>query len=355
MTKPFIYNKGEEELLRAGRLLTGRQMAEAKDAYNRAEYLGASADECSGGRWQIFMLEGNMLSAWKEADAIRARGGKDAHRLWDGSELSGKRIILRCLHGYGDTIQMLRYIPQILQIAEKVIFQVQPKLVSLVNSLNFAGDQRLKVITWGQCCPLEKQSWDAQIEIMELPYLFRTQTSDLPILSNYLRLPTSEIERAHTAMGETKQPRIGLVWSAGEWNPDRALPAELFCSLLRFPLEFWSLVDCEKRKEINELRIDAFMKDANVVGEGILSLSAVIANLSLVITTDTLSAHLAGAIGVPVWLMLPSTADWRWMHAIDTCPWYPSMRIFRQSSPNQWSTVLESVSHELQTRVLGYT
>ncbi len=353
MAKTFIHNKGKDELLRAGRLLAGRRTAEAKDAYNLAEYLGADADECSGGRWQLSMLEGDMVSAWREADAIRLRGRKDVHRLWDGSELSGKRIVVRCLHGYGDTVQMLRYIPQTLLISEKVILEVPPKLVPLITSLNFAADQKLKVITWGKSSPLERQLWDVEIEIMEFPYLFRTQTSDLPILSNYIRLPSNEITRVQAVMGETNQLRIGLVWSAGEWNPGRALPPELFSSLLRFPFDFWSLVDREKRQETDELRIGTSMKDANMAGEGIFPLSAVIANLDLVITTDTLAAHLAGAIGIPVWLMLPFIADWRWMHAADTSPWYPSMRIFRQSFPNEWSTVIDNVSSELQTRVLG--
>ncbi len=332
-------------------LLSTWRLEAALAAFDAAQEFGADADECSGGRWRTFMLLGDMEAAWKETDAIRSRGNPDPHRFWDGSRLEGKRLIVRCLHGYGDTIQMIRFIPRLLSVARSVVLEVQPRLVPLLSSLPFLRRDNLEIISWGEHTPLSPPSWDIQIEIMEVPYVLRTTEAELPLKTCYLEGSEGEITKAREEMGESLLPRVGLAWTAGEWNPDRAMPFEQMSPLLRAPVDFWSLVDSNDYADIRSSSATYPIRDSGGLDEGILGLRAVISNLNLVITTDTLVAHIAGALGAPVWVLLPYSADWRWMHG-ERSPWYPSMELFRQRKPGNWEEVIGRVETVLQRSLL---
>ena len=280
------------------------------------------------------MLAGRFELAWQASDRIRARNAPDPHRFWDGRSLAGKRLIVRCLHGFGDAVQMLRYIPALAQIATKVIVEVPPRLLPLAPC--FAEVKH--VISWEDDPP----AWENQIEIMELPYFFRTTLADLPIARKYLQIPAAAVEAAAAAMGIIRNRAIGLVTSAGSWNPSRTLPAELLAPLIAAPgLDLWSL----DHKPSLGLR-----SAMEACGDGIFPLAAAIASLDLVITVDTLAAHLAGALGKPCWLLLKHDTDWRWMHARADSPWYPTLRLFRQPQPDDWTSVIRTVCETLEAQ-----
>ena len=339
-------------LARGFQLLSTWQLKAALTAFDDAQELGADADECAGGRWRTFMLLGDMEAAWREADAIRSRGNPDPHRVWDGSSLDGKRVIVRCLHGFGDTIQMIRFVPQLMSMASFVILEVQPRLIPLLSHLPFLKRERLQVSTWGEHAEFHTPPWDIQIEIMEVPYALRVTRAELPANACYLQVAKSEIARVQEEMGPELVPRVGLVWTAGKWNPDRAIPFQQLRPLLRSPAEFWSLVDPEDYAELGPSAAAFPIRDAGRLGAGISGLTATIAALDLLITTDTLAAHLAGAMGVPVWVLLPYCADWRWMQE-DEPPWYPSMLLFRQPKLGDWLDVVSRVDAKLQPFLLG--
>ena len=335
-------------VLEAQGLLMRRELVRAERAYRDAEAQGADADECAGGRWQIAMLRGDMESAWRETDGIRARGAADPNRFWDGSTIAGKKVMIRCLHGFGDTIQMLPYVARVLEIAEQVVLEVPPELLALVRSLQLAEAARLQVITWGAAGPSEAPMWETQVEVMELPYVFRTSTRDLPLARRYLGMNAAEIDTMGQRMGPRTQPRVGLVWSAGSWNVSRAVDPAMFRGVVQRPIEFWSLVHPRHWGEAVTAGIAARLRDAAALGLGVPAMAAVIANLDLLITTDTLAAHLAGAMGVRVWVLLPFAADWRWMDGREDSPWYPSMRLFRQPVAGDWGTVMARVEEMLR-------
>ena len=332
-------------------LLSTGQLDAALRAFTEAEEFGADADECAGGRWRASMLLGDMEAAWRETDAIRARGIPDLHRFWNGSSPDGQRIIVRCLHGFGDTIQMIRFVPQLLSMTTCVILEVQPRLVPLLNSISFLRRDGLEIITWGENAPSVPPPWDLQIEIMELPYVLRTTQAELPGNTCYLDISADEIIRISEAMGQSQRSRIGLVWTAGKWNPERAIPFEQLRPLLHAPFEFWSLVDSEDFTGARASETMYPLRDSNTLSEGISGLTAVISRLDLVITSDTLAAHIAGALGVPVWVLLPYSADWRWMRG-ETSPWYPSMKLFRQRESGNWPEVIGRIDTALQTSSL---
>ncbi|MEG9438935.1 hypothetical protein JAO29_22595 [Edaphobacter sp. HDX4] len=342
-------NNDSSLLHRAEALLEQRLLPEALECFHRAEAAGADAARCCGGRWIASALQGDLDAAWHESDAIRSHGGPDPHRFWQGEDISGKRVIVRCLHGFGDTVQFLRYAPLLRSRCENIVVECAPQAVELIRCISGVDE----VISWGADAPPIPPTWDVQIEVMELPYLFRSSLSELPIATNYLRLSWADLFRAHNALGPSSLPRVGIVWSSGEWNPSRNLPFEFLPRLLsRKDCQFWNLQGGRSRTRWQTLGSSPHLKDSPLLSDaGLVPLASVVAQLDLVITVDTLAAHLAGALNVPCWLLLQHAADWRWMIDRDDSPWYPSLRLFRQPVAGDWQGVVDRVSQELQTWV----
>ncbi len=334
-------------LLQAERLLQRRDLRRALEAFSRAEKNGADADRCSAGRWLAYMLSGEFSSAWSQSDAIHARGAPDPHRLWNGGSICGREVIVRCLHGFGDTIQFLRYAPLLRATAKKTVFEVPPKMLEIAPYVEGVQD----VITWGELAPEEQPSYDVAVEVTQLPYLFRTRLADLPVKANYLELPTGA-GTAPFRNDPNAALAVGIVWTAGEWNPTRSLPFPLVERLIReVDCEFWNLQGGVARKDWLSLPRSNRLHEASACADSILTLAALIARLDLVITVDTLAAHLAGAMGKEAWVLLQHVADWRWMTERDDSPWYPSLRLFRQPAENDWEGLMREVTKQLQTRV----
>jgi hypothetical protein len=327
-------------LIQAEELLRRTDLGAALDAYNAVETAGAEPDRCSAGRWMLAMLRGDFEGAWRESDAIRARGAHDPHRFWQGEDLIGKRVVLRCLHGFGDMAQFIRYMPMLRRRVGSVVLEVPPALLELAPM--FAGVEQ--VISWEMCTP----EWDVQIEINELPYIFRAQAHDLPIATNYLTVPAANGRGLEIKPRHSGDLAVGLVWASGEWNPSRSVPPHLLQDLLMTPgCEFWNLQGGSSRSQWSLFGTGAHLHEANECANSVTCLASIIAQLDLVITPDTLAAHLAGAMGIPCWVMLEYAADWRWQHARNDSPWYPSLRLFRQPQRHDWGSVVWQVRQEL--------
>ena len=331
------------QLLTQAEDLLSRRDPDALRKFHLAESCGADPDRCAAGRWMAHMFAGDFASAWLESDAIRLREGPDPHRMWTGEDLQGRNIIVRCLHGYGDAVQFLRFAPQLRNLAANVTYEVPPALYELAQHIEGVDN----VVTWGRLAPVHPVSWDTQIEIMELPYIFRTELRDLPLAENYVHPPQSRCNCINRKLGRN-HPRVGVAWAAGEWNQTRSIPFPDFSALLSQPsCEFWSLQGGAAQSDWNQLLPSPRLRDSADLGDGILNLACIISQLDLVITVDTLAAHLAGAMGIPAWVLLQHEADWRWMARGSTSPWYPSLRLFRQHSPGDWSTLIDEVRQEL--------
>ena len=335
-------SRSMQQLEQAENLLDRRDPG-AKEVFRQAEACGADPDRCAAGRWMAHMFAGDFASAWLESDAIRGRGGPDPHRMWTGESLKDRRIIVRCLHGYGDAIQFLRYAPRLRSLAAEVTYEVPPALYELAPYIEGVEN----VVTWGRLAPVNPVYWDTQIEVMELPYIFRTEICDLPIAQNYVHPPQSRCNCVNRKIGRN-HPRVGVVWAAGEWNQTRSIPFPAFSELLsETGCEFWSLQGGTAQSDWNDLPPSPRLRDSADLGDGILNLACVISQLDLVITVDTLAAHLAGAMGIPAWVLLQQAADWRWMACGATSPWYPSLRLFRQHVAGDWSGLMAEIGQEL--------
>ncbi len=333
----------ESLLIQGEELLAMRYLEEALDLLVKAERQGAEADRCSAGRWTAKMLLGRFEEAWQESDAIRRRGAFDPHRFWQGEPLEGKRVMLRCLHGFGDAVQFLRYAPRLREVCSCLIVEVPPRLRELAAC--FDGVE--EVITWGEAAPRCAPEWDVQVESIELPYLFRTQLSDLPVATSYLHLSRCSGEVAQAAACRREALQVGLVWTAGTWNPGRSVPFRKMQRMLDADdCEFWNLEGCAP-PSADGLAGALGMREDDRARNDVMALARRVAQLDLLISVDTFAIHLAGALGVRAWLLLPYAADWRWLHQRDDSPWYPSLRLFRQPRPGDWESVIDAAREAL--------
>lgn len=320
-------------LVRAEEALDARRIEEALPLFDQAEATGDDPDGCAAGRWQCFMLRGDYRRAWRESDAIERRGAPDPHRFWNGKPLAGEDVMLRCLHGLGDTIQFIRYAPLIRAQARQLTVEAQPSLKTLLQKANVAD----AVITWGEAEP----PWTQQVEVNELPRIFRTTLASIPHQCPYIHLPGTVVRA-----GEPGTLRVGIVWTASEFNPLRSVP---FCELIplfrKRKVSFFSLQAGSACADLASWsgRVENLCENANSV----LETAQHMLKLDLVITVDTMTAHLAGALGIPVWTLLPFACDWRWMMDREDSPWYPQMRLFRQSTPGEWGPVMRRVGASL--------
>ncbi len=325
-------------------LLAERLLQPALTAYDAAEQTGAEPDRCAAGRWMCHMLLGAYEDAWLQSDAIRARGTADPLQLWNGEPIDGRRVMLRCLRGFGDTVQYLRWLPLLGERAVAVTVQVAPPMLPLLRHFTDADE----VVTWNADGETDTHLWDVQVESAELPYLFRASAATLPPPSR-IGFSPDEVRATRAALGRGARPRVGLVWTGSDYDAARSLPFATLTPLLTDArLEFWSMQDDRNNTEWLALAEQSGSPPHVIPQNDIEHLALFASQMDLVITVDTLAAHLAGSLGVPVWTLLKHGADWRWGVTGDRSPWYPSMRLFRQPQQGAWDAVIAEVCRSLR-------
>ncbi|MBC3539993.1 glycosyltransferase family 9 protein [Rufibacter sediminis] len=289
--------------------------------------------------WMLNMRRGTFEEAWKHSDAVlKERAGKPCWHwprhfqyIWDGSSLEGKRVLVRCYHGLGDTIQFIRFAPQLKAIAREVIVWAQAPLIPLLETVE--GIDRLLPLHDGT----PDVEYDVDVEVMELTHIFRTTINTIPSQIPYLQVEPLPLP------DENKKLKVGLVWKPGDWNPHRSIPFSFFAPLAELQgVQFYIL-------QANAA--ENGWQEGFGIHPGEFSLyeyARVIKGLDLLISVDSMPVHLAGALNVPVWTLLHAHADWRWMDDRLDSPWYPSMRLFRQEVVDDWAGVIKRVATELE-------
>ncbi len=272
---------------------------------------------------------------WETEVQRQARRGF-TQPLWLGQEeIAGKTILLHAEQGFGDTIQFCRYVPSVAARGARVVLEVQKPLQELMSSL----DGIAHVISQGDPLP----DFDLQCPLLSLPLAFRTRLETIPSAVPYLRASPQASNDWERRLGPTDRPRIGLVWSGNPANKRdhiRSIDFNSFLSLLDINATFVSLqkdVGAADAMVLNERR------DLLHFGDELSTFSdtaALISNLDLVISVETSVAHLAGALGKPVWVLLSFLGEWRWLCDREDSPWYPTARLFRQDSTRAWDNVI---------------
>lgn len=333
---------GQRFFIEAGWALESMRVFEALELFEKAERQGYDADACSARRWTCYMLLGEFESAWKESDRISARGRPDPHRFWDGASIDGRDVLIRCLHGLGDTLQFIRYTRLLRNKVHSLSIEAQPSLKALLSRAQVAD----RIMTWGEPEPF----WNQQIEVIELPRVFRTTLKSIPDHVPYLSVqpdPAALEER------NSRSLRVGFVWACSAFNPARSIPLKDLSALFSIPgVRFFSFQADPDRAQLQPWA--AKIRDAYTGSVCTLLTAEKLNSVDLLITVDTMMAHLAGAMGRPVWTLLPFACDWRWMLTRADSPWYPTMRLFRQPQPGDWASVIRTVGEELVRAVDGH-
>lgn len=243
----------------------------------------------------------------------------------------------------GDTIQFARYLPALRVVVRDLIVWAQPRLVPLIRTVS----EGLAVLPLHDGAP--DVDYDADIEIMELAYAFRATLETIPAKVPYLHVPVAighdAGNGAARAAGTGRRAcPVGIAWRAGDWNPERSIDFTLLTSWFDDTgLDVrWHSLQFDERASERHPRLRAFEEiDLCDTADRMQA-------MALVISIDSMPAHLAGALGVPVWTLLPYHADWRWLEQRGDSPWYPTMRLFRQDRPGDWDRVLRDVHHALR-------
>jgi len=286
------------------------------------------------------MRRGEFDRAWRNSDILlrhHLAAPPDAQNvprhqqiIWNGASLHGKRVLVRCYHGLGDTIQFIRFMPLLKTLAAHVTVWAQPSLITLLSTTS-GIDRMIPLHDGTPDC-----DYDADVEVMELPYVFRTTLETLPARVPYFHLDASILEDCRM--------KVGLVWRGGDWDPRRDVPFDLLTQLAEIQeISFYVLQQEPGASEHHES-----FKMILPPGADALTTARVMRALDLVISIDSMPAHLAGALGVRTWTLLQKNADWRWMSARSDSPWYPTMRLFRQQHAGDWQPVLTEVQCELR-------
>jgi tetratricopeptide (TPR) repeat protein len=285
--------------------------------------------------------EGWDESEWRHklADSIKL---DIPGRQWDGADPRGKRLMVHWEQGFGDVIQFARFLPVLAQMGAQVIMACPLELQRLMTSLKGIS----RVADQGQV------SYDAWTALLSIPRLLRTDMDSLPKETPYLWAPQEDCDYWRERLAGDRGFRVGLVWATSSklgLQMPKAIPPQTLAGLLDVPgVTFYSLF------------VGASAGDLAILGDRIIDLSpelkdfavtaAVMKQMDLIISIDTAAAHLAGAIGAPVWVLLGWLADWRWMRDRSDSPWYPTARLFRQPATGDWESLVSQVRQELVAR-----
>ena len=303
------------------------------------------------------LLTGQLLAGWahyewrfKNPDLPLERKHLQ-YPAWRGHEaVDGKTVLLHCEQGYGDTLQFCRYATAVAARGARVVLEVQAPLLGLVESLPGVS----QVMPEGADPKALGERIDFQCPLLSLPLAFHTDLDTIPAPVPYLRANASKVCAWQARLGPAQRPRVGLAWSGSTGHKeDRKRSIALAQLLAHLPqgLDYVSL-----QKEVRPADLATLHASANIQGfadelHDFDDTAALVECLDWVVSVDTSVAHLAGALGKPVWVLLPFVPDWRWLLNRDTSPWYPQAVLYRQSAMDDWDTVLARLGGDLRLRV----
>ncbi len=262
----------------------------------------------------------------------------------DRSSLVGARVHLRSEQGHGDTLQFARYAELVRRSARTVTLSVRPEMLSLMATLPWVD----AIVADGA----QEPEHDLAVHLLSLPLVFGTEMRTISAPVPYLSAPTERLARWRDRLGEPTRPRIGIAWHGAQHLPERSIPFGMLDPLLR--LQRFAFHSLQKATPPPDLALmNGRVTDHGAALQDFADTAALIRCMDLVVTIDTSVAHLAGALGAPVWILLQRNADWRWFLHRAESPWYPTARLFRQTRQGQWHDVIAAVTAHLQSATLN--
>lgn len=336
-----------------------RRQAEGRNREMIAHYERAlELDPASaGGHYNLGLARlraGQFREGWQQHEwrwdfrELRLHRRHGTASQWKGEPLrraeseDGETILLHAEQGQGDTLQFVRYAPLVAARGGRVVLEVQPRLKRLLSGLPGVS----RVVARGEALP--PFAW--QCPLMSLPLVFGTTVDTIPRGIPYI-VPDAEEADAARLRWPGGGLRVGVAWAGNpQYRSDeqRSMPLRALLPLAGIPGVSWfSLQMGAALGQMDALRDRFPLADASAASRDFAETAALAATLDLVISVDTSIAHLAGAMGLPVWIVLPHLADWRWLEDRSDCPWYPTARLFRQPAPGDWAGAVAPMADEL--------
>jgi tetratricopeptide (TPR) repeat protein len=323
--------------------------------YQKALELNSAQAVIHYGLSMTLLLDGNFKEGWKEYEwrwktkDFFQYARNFTKPLWDGSDIAGRTILLHDEQGSGDTIQFIRYASLIAQRDANVVVECHRALVSLLKSVD--GIQQ--VIVRGEELP----EFDLYCPLLSLPLMFNTTLESIPAKVPYIVVDPLLVQKWKDKLRyDNSKFKVGLVWAGKPEHKNdrnRSCHLEVFSPLAELgDISFYSLQKGWAAEEAKNPPGGMKLIDYTEEISDFSDTSGLIMNLDLIVSVDTSVVHLAGALGKPVWTLLPFAPDWRWLLIREDCPWYPTMRLFRQHSPGDWESVIANVKDEL-LKLLG--
>lgn len=303
------------------------------------------------------LMLGDLKEGWHAFESRWKRDVDHRHfneKLWDGSSLQGKTIILRAEYGQGDTLQFIRYAPLLKEQGATVILEAQHTLITLLSNCPYL-DRVIPVDDNGANLPPH----DFQIPLMSLPLRFNTSLQTIPCSIPYITIPEKVATHWEKEFKNNNSFKIGICWEGSPYYEQfkapcskKSIPLAAFAPIAKLPeVNLYSLQKMNGTQQLQSvapyMKIHDFGSNFDNDNGRFVDTAAVINQMNLIITTDTSIAHLAGALGKQVWVLLPQVADWRWMLNRFDSPWYPSMRLFRQTEVGTWDDPINAIVLEL--------
>jgi tetratricopeptide (TPR) repeat protein len=341
-----------EILINKGHICADRHQFEAAlSCYAAAAALPSLRPEAQFCASLVRLRLGQFTQGWRDYEWRWRQASWEPQRrdfvapLWLGKEpLSGKTILLHAEQGFGDTLQFVRYAKRVAGLGATVLLEVQAPLKPLLSGIEGVA----QILARGEPLP----RFDLHCPLMSLPLAFGTALDTIPTDVPYVRASADRVAKWRSRLGEPRSLRVGIVWAGSPVHKNdhnRSIALDRFRCLLSAPdIAFVSL-----QNELDTAEAAALARHADVIPLGgelrdFADTAAVVSLLDLVVSADTAMVHLAGALGRPVWALLPFSPDFRWLLEREDSPWYPTARLFRQPRFGDWESVLARVNGELR-------
>jgi len=340
----------ETHVNRGNTLNASGRLDEALTAYEAALRIQPDLAVAHYNSGLVHLVAGRFAEGWRGYEyrwqVEGVQGGQrrhEDHPLWQWESANGRTMLLWSEQGLGDAIQFVRYVPTLVQLGWRVVLEVPSPLTRL-----FAGIAGATVVAVGDALP----PFDVQCPLLSLPLMFATTIDTIPPPLPYLR-PREDAVAKWSSRLPLDGLRVGIVWQGDPRHRNdrnRSFHPERFARLGTLPGVH--LISLQKEASVDQLARSSPEAGIRTLGPDyavgdFLDTAAVIMALDLVIGADTSVVHLAGTLGRPVWVALPTVSDWRWLRERDDSPWYPTMRLFRQTKRGDWDGVFDRIAGEL--------
>ena len=298
----------------------------------------------------LLLLQGDFQRGWKEyewrlkCNDFPVEKRSFSQPVWDGSPLNGKTIFLYAEQGFGDTIQFIRYVYELTRYKVDIIVECQSELLSLFRNIGVIT----QLIVQGDALP----DFDVHAPLLSLPRILGTDLESIPSKVPYLSAKPVSVFRSDP----NSKLKVGIVWAGNSWHPNddtRSVDLQQFTILFKVSAcQFYSLQVGDRRNDIFNCNYSVPVIDLGANFSDFFDTASAIIELDLVISVDTSVAHLAGALGKNVWVLLSWIPDWRWLLEKEDTLWYPTMRLFRQTRNGDWESAFQRVQLALKQYVL---